>query len=202
MHDKQSDTNDVQVHGNNQLQCDTQLSDNSIPETASSRQSDVIKSRGYLIHVPCVRTQIAYIGRICIHLAWQGVHEIDTRKSEFIDGRQQGWNRWFESRRIPNHRCARGKRAGIFENREIDSAWRVKCQSIWLFRRGVKPWRKMAGGWVTSSPAFSLHVFAKEKPTIYFEFCQRGNKITLFPLFLPFTHLRQDCSKQIRYGII
>lgn len=69
MHDdKQSDTNDVQVHGNNQLQCDTQLSDNSIPETASSRQSDVIKSRGYLIHVPCVRTQIAYIGRICIHL--------------------------------------------------------------------------------------------------------------------------------------
>lgn len=106
MHDdKQSDTNDVQVHGNNQLQCDTQLSDNSIPETASSRQSDVIKSRGYLIHVPCVRTQIAYIGRICIHLAWQGVHEIDTRKSEFMDGRQQGWNRWFESRRIPNHRC-------------------------------------------------------------------------------------------------
>lgn len=94
MHDdKQSDTNDVQVHGNNQLQCDTQLSDNSIPETASSRQSDVIKSRGYLIHVPCVRTQIAYIGRICIHLAWQGVHEIDTRKSEFMDGRQQGWNR-------------------------------------------------------------------------------------------------------------
>lgn len=33
------------------------------------------------------------------------VHEIDTRKSEFMDGRQQGWNRWFESRRIPNHRC-------------------------------------------------------------------------------------------------
>lgn len=40
-----------------------------------------------------------------------------------------------------------------------------------LFRRGVKPWRKMAAegrGWVTSSPAFSLHVFAKEKTRIYF----------------------------------
>lgn len=38
------------------------------------------------------------------------------------------------------------------------------------FVRGVKPWRKMAGGWVTSSPAFSLHGFAKEMPTIYFRF--------------------------------
>lgn len=50
---KQWDRNDVQTHGNNQLQRDTQLSDNSIPETASSRQSDAIKSRGHLIHMLC-----------------------------------------------------------------------------------------------------------------------------------------------------
>lgn len=99
------------MRGNNQLQCDTQLSDNSIPETASSRQSDVIKSRGYLIHVPHVRTRRS-------HTSVEGVHarEIDTRKVGIHGRTTRGWNRRFESRRIPNHQrwmclCARGKRA-------------------------------------------------------------------------------------------
>lgn len=136
------------MRGNNQLQCDTQLSDNSIPETASSRQSDVIKSRGYLIHVPHVRTRRS-------HTSVEGVHarEIDTRKVGIHGRTTRGWNRRFESRRIPNHQrwmclCARGKRAGGggFQNREIDSAWRVKCQSIWLFRSRCQTVKKNGGG--------------------------------------------------------
>lgn len=136
------------MRGNNQLQCDTQLSDNSIPETASSRQSDVIKSRGYLIHVPMyVHADRTRLSRVCTRAKSTRV------KSEFMDGRRGGWNRWFESRRIPNHQrwmclCARGKRAGGegFQNREIDSAWRVKCQSIWLFRSRCQTVKKNGGG--------------------------------------------------------
>lgn len=159
------------MHGNNQLQCDTQLSDNSIPETASSRQSDVIKSRGYLIHVPCVHTQIAYIGRIRICLS--STRAKSTRVIRGWTRRGRG-NRWFETRRIPNHRCVsvQGKKSGEgFKTAKSIPRDESNVNLSALFRRGVKPWRKMAAegrGWVTSSPAFSLHVFAKEKTRIYF----------------------------------
>lgn len=136
------------MRGNNQLQCDTQLSDNSIPETASSRQSDVIKSRGYLIHVPMyVHADRTRLSRVCTRAKSTRV------KSEFMDGRREGG---IDDSKVggfltTNDGCvsARGekeRREEGFQNREIDSAWRVKCQSIWLFRSRCQTVKKNGGG--------------------------------------------------------
>lgn len=172
------------MRGNNQLQCDTQLSDNSIPETASSRQSDVIKSRGYLIHVPMyVHADRTRLSRVCTRAKSTRV------KSEFMDGRREGG---IDDSKVggfltTNDGCvsARGeKERGEegFQNREIDSAWRVKCQSIWLFRSRCQTVKKNGGGMSNEFSRILVTRFRERNAYDLFPFPNfsngGGNKIT------------------------
>lgn len=199
MHDdKQSDTNDVQVHGNNQLQCDTQLSDNSIPETASSRQSDVIKSRGYLIHVPCVRTQIAYIGRICIHLVCTKSTRVS--RNSWMDDNRGG----IDDSKVGGFLTAdvslcEGKKSGdIWKPR---NRFRVTSQmSIYLvISSRCQTVKKNGGGMSNEFSRILVTRFRERKAYDLFRILPTGG---IKSRFLLFTHPRQGCSKQIRYGII
>lgn len=157
--------NDVQTHGNNQLHRAMRFSDNSIPETASSRQSDVIKSRGYLIHgIHCIHCTRMHVPRmiVCVRTRMHAC-DIDTCMSEFMD------SRWWFGLEIWDVLCrsflvtsvsGNGKRASF--NHKLDSAW-VKCQALLSDYSIEVSNREKSDENVTRSPAFATLQQKKKK---------------------------------------
>lgn len=81
--------NPKHVYSNNQLSHATRLSYNSIPGTASSRQSDVIKSRGHLVYgVHCRHCMRMHAPRIIVYVQTRVYpRNIATCNSEFMKTR-------------------------------------------------------------------------------------------------------------------